>query len=235
MNAPAATRQLVLDVGLHDGAVFDGFVAGDNAALVETLKQQAAGGGEAQVYLYGAPGAGKSHLLQAACHAANQAGLTASYLPLRDMPGVGAGVLEGLEQVALVCIDDLQAVAGDDAWERGLFNLVNASRAAGNSLVFAAAEGPAGLGVRLPDLASRLSWGAVFRLQPLSDADRLAVLRRRAERRGFELPDEVGRYLLNNCPRDLGSLIGLLDHIDRATLAEQRRVTIPFIRQLLAS
>lgn len=235
MSAPAVARQLVLDVGLRDGAVFDGFVAGDNAALVQLLKAQAAGEGEAQVFVHGTGGSGKSHLLQAACQAANQAGLTASYLPLADMPGMGAGVLEGLEQVALVCLDDLQVVAGDADWELGLFNLVNASRAAGNSLVFAATERPAGLAMQLPDLVSRLSWGAVFRLQPLSDADRLAVLQRRAERRGFELPAEVGRYLLNNCPRDLGSLIDLLERIDRATLEEQRRVTIPFIRKLLSS
>lgn len=233
MSASASARQLVLDVGLHDAAVFDGFVPGDNATLVATLQQQATGGGDEQVFLFGGAGSGKSHLLQATCHAANQAGLTASYLPLAAMPGVGAGVLDGLEHVALVCIDDLQVIAGDPEWERGLFNLINASRAAGNRLVFAASDTPAGLGIALPDLTSRLAWGAVFRLHPLTDEIKLDVLRRRARRRGFELPEEGARYLLNNCPRDLGSLLGMLDRIDRATLAEQRRVTIPFIRRLL--
>lgn len=233
MNSPAMARQLVLDVGLHDGAVFEAFFPGGNAAALATLKAQAAGTGELQVLLYGVAGTGKTHLLQAACHGANRAGLTASYLPLADMPGVGAGVLEGLEHVDLICIDDLQVVAGDADWERGLFNLINASRARGTRMIMAGTAPPTALGIGLPDLASRLSWGAVFRLQALDDADKLAVLRHRASRRGFELPEEVGRYLLNNCPRDLGSLIEILERIDRATLAEQRRVTVPFIKQLL--
>ena len=235
MSAPAMARQLVLDVGLHDGQVFDAFVPGENAALVATLRAQARGEGDSQVFVFGAAGAGKSHLLQAACHAANQVGMTASYLPLGDMPGVGAGVLEGLEHVDLVCIDDLHRVAGDEAWEIGLFNLINASRAAGGRIVFAASDSPGALPVVLPDLASRLAWGAVFRLSPLNDEEKLAVLRRRAERRGFELPSDVARYLLRQCPRDLGSLLDLLDRIEHATLAEQRRVTIPFIKQLLGS
>ena len=235
MNVSAMARQLVLDVGLHDGQVFDAFIPGDNAALVATLQAQARGTGDSQVFVFGANGSGKSHLLQAACHEANRAGLTASYLPLAEMPGMGAGVLEGLEYVDLVCIDDLQMAVGDEAWERGLFNLVNASRAAGNRIAFAAVDAPAMLKVSLPDLASRLAWGAVFRLLPLQDDDKLVVLRHRAERRGFELPEEVGRYLLRNCPRDLGSLLNLLDRIEHATLAEQRRVTVPFIKQLLES
>lgn len=230
---PQTGEQLVLNVGLRDGAVFDAFMAEGNAPLVATLKRMAEGAGDEQVFIHGATASGKTHLLQAACHAAHAAGLTAAYLPLAELAAAGPPILVDLESVALVCLDDLDRVLGQPEWERGVFNLINGARAEGHRLVMAAALGPAEWGVELPDLASRLQWGGVYRLQPLNDAQKLEALVLRARRRGFELSEEAARYLLNNCPRDLSSLLEVLDRLDEATLAQQRRVTIPFIKALL--
>ena len=226
-------EQLVLNVSLRDAAVFGTYYAGDHATALNTLEVMAEGNGESQVFLWGPAASGKSHLLQAVCHRAAQCGLSTAYLPLRSLGTQDASALEGMADLAVLCIDDLDALAGRADWERALFHLINASRTHGHRLVFAAQQNPAHLEVGLPDLASRLLWGPVFHLQPLDDAAKLAALVQRAQRRGFELPQEAGQYLLRNCPRDLGHLLEILDRLDKATLAAQRRVTVPFIKAVL--
>jgi DnaA family protein len=113
-----------------------------------------------------------------------------------------------------------------------LFTLTERLRAAGGTLISAADSPPARLGLRLPDLTSRLAWGTVYALEPLSDAEKLEAIRLRAHNRGFEMPEEVVQYILSRYPRDLRSLFDLLERIDRASLVQQRRVTIPFLRRL---
>lgn len=226
-------RQLTLKVGLRDGAVFEAFHAADNALCLNSLSALAEGRGETQLYIWGAPGSGKSHLLQAACHRAREVGLSTAYLPLDAMPESGGGVLEDMEAHEVLCLDALDAVLGVPAWDLALFNLINASRALGHRMVFASHDNPAHMPISLPDLRSRLLWGAVHRLQALDDEAKLAALRQRAHRRGFELPEEAGRYLLKVCPRDLGDLLEVLERLDHATLASQRKVTIPFIKTVL--
>jgi DnaA family protein len=142
-------------------------------------------------------------------------------------------LLEGLEQQALIAIDDVQAIAGMPQWEEALFHLYNRVRDYGHRLVVSATVAPAGLTLTLPDLISRLGWGPVFQLATLSDADKRAALQMRARRRGLELGNEVAEYLLRRCPRDMDSLFSLLNQLDRASLVAQRRLTIPFVRELL--
>lgn len=221
------TRQLPLGVNLRDGAAFANFLPGPNAAAVACLRA----GEEPLVYLWGAGGTGKSHLLQAACAAAGQDGRPAAYLPLDG--GFAPEVLAGWENLPLVCLDDLQAVAGRMAWERALFNLCNGLREQGGRLAVAADAPPAGLALQLPDLRSRLSQGVVFQLRELEDPDKLAALRLRARRRGFELPDDTAQYLLSRYRRDMPSLCRLLDVLDTASLSAQRRLTIPFVKSVL--
>ncbi len=221
--------QIPLPLALTGSATFDTFVAGANGALVETLRR----GSEPFVYLAGGAGSGKSHLLQAACHAAHGAGGRCAYLPLGSGPGLAPEVLEGLEALELVCLDELEAVAGDPGWERALFRFYNAMRERGGRLYAAARAVPDALDVRLPDLASRLAWGPVFRLHPLADADLARALVLRARARGLELPPEVADYLLRRCPREPAALFALLERLDEASLAAQRRLTIPFVRRLL--
>lgn len=223
-------RQLALDIGLRDTATFEAFEPGRNADVVSLLTAMTSGGGEPQIFIHGPGGSGKSHLLQATCHAATG---TAVWLPLRELGRLGPGLLENLETAGLVCLDDLDAVLPDADWEAALFGFVNAARARGARLVFTAAAGPAALGIGLPDLVSRLTWGPVFHLQPLDDEGRRAVLVRRARAHGFDLPPETVDYILRRCPRNLPALMALLDRIDRETLVEQRRVTVPFMRDLL--
>lgn len=220
---------MTLRVGLRDSATFANFLAGDNAAALHLLQQ----GGEPFVYLWGGQGSGRTHLLQAACHAESAHGGSPAYLPLAALARAGTAVLDGLEQMSLVCLDDLQAVAGQGAWEEGLFHLYNRVRDAGGRLLAAADAGPAVLGVQLADLRSRLSWGPVFQLQSLDDAGKLAALQLRARARGMELGAEVGAYLLRRCPRDMHALFELLERLDQASLAAQRRLTIPFVRELI--
>lgn len=217
--------QLPLGIALADGATFDNYLPGENAAAVASVR----GAAEAFVYLWGARGTGRTHLLQAACHAA--VGDAAAYLPLAQHRDLSPELLEGLEHTALVCLDDIDAIVGIEPWELGLFHLYNRLRESGTRLLVAADRAPAALALRLPDLTSRLGWGPVFQLHALTDTDKLAALQLRARGRGLELPDDVGHYLLRRCPRDMHSLFHVLDVLDRAALAAQRRLTIPFVRE----
>lgn len=226
-------EQLVLNVHLRDAAVFDAFYAGTNGAVLESLKGLASGTGEQQVYAWGAMQTGKSHLLQAVCHQAAESGASSAYLPLAQFPH-SPEVLADMESVQVLAVDDLDLVAGKADWEFALFNLINGLRAQGHRLAMASVQNPVHLPVGLPDLASRLLWGPVFRLEALSDDGKLAALQHRALRRGFDLPTEVAAYMLRHQPRDLDYLMGLLDDIDAATLAAQRRATLPFIKSVLA-
>ena len=113
-----------------------------------------------------------------------------------------------------------------------MFALCERLRAAGGMLLAAGARPPRELGLKLPDLATRLGWGPVYALTPLGDDERLEAVRLRARNRGLEMPEEVARYILARYPRDLDSLFALLDKLDVASLAEQRRLTIPFLRSL---
>lgn len=226
-------RQLALDIGLRPHASLAGFVPGPNGAVREVLRGLAAGTVEGPVRLWGGTGTGKTHLLQAACRAAHEAGRRCAYLPLAPPRGFGSGVLEGLEQLDLVCIDDLDAVAGGREWEVALVDLYHRLQETGGRLAAAGRARPDAAG-GLPDLASRLTAGLVFGLRALEDGDKLRVVRARAEACGLVLAPEAADYLLTRCHRDLGSLCAVLDRLDAAALAARRRVTVPFIRSVLA-
>lgn len=232
------SAQLPLNVRLRDSSSFDNFWSARNREAVASLKAATDalgdGGGprEAVIYLWGEPGTGRTHLLEAACHAAHARGQSAAYVPLAEARTLAPALLEDREMTALVCLDDLDVIAGDAAWERAVFALTERLRAAHGTLVVGARRGPAQLGLSLPDLASRLAWGLVYQLHALSDEDKLDAVRLRAARRGLELSDEVARYMLQRHARDLHSLFGLLDRLDQASLAQQRRITIPFLRGL---
>jgi DnaA family protein len=224
-------QQLTLNIRPRAGATFAAFYPGPNQAAVHALAEEH--GGACQVYLWGAPATGKSHLLQAVCHRMSELGRGSAYLPLARFEAADAAVLEDLSGISSVCVDDVDAVAGYPAWERGLFNLINGVRGAGHRLVLASHGSPANMIFDLPDLKSRLLWGAVFHLRALDDEAKLAALKARANQCGLELKDEAGRFLLNNCRRDLNALFGALARVDQASLAAQRRVTVPFIKSVL--
>ncbi|WP_043739849.1 DnaA regulatory inactivator Hda [Thioalkalivibrio nitratireducens] len=229
-------QQLPLDLRLRDSSRFETFHAGNNGLAVAAVQAVArafpeAGTGERQVYLHGDAGSGKTHLLQAACHEAFSRGHRCGYLPLAEFAARDpAAVLEALDQLDLLVLDDLQAVAGQRGWERALFGLINRVRDRDGRLVLAARAGPDGIGCLLPDLVSRLAWGPVFRLEQPGEAGIRTILQQQAARRGLTLSTAVADYLLRHECRDLDRLLRLLDRLDLAALAAQRRLTIPFVR-----
>lgn len=186
------------------------------------------------LYLSGPMGSGKTHLLLAACAEAQQLGRRATYLPLLPLAGRLSAALEGHDSADLVCFDGLDAIVGNRDDEVALFHTHNRLRSAGTMVLYAARNPPAALGLGLADLQSRLGQCTRLMLEALDDDGRRAVLQQRAARRGLELDDAVLDYLFRRVGRDLASLSALLDRMDRESLAAQRRVTVPFVRQLLA-
>lgn len=204
-----------------------------HAQLAALLEQVALARASDWLYLAGPSGSGKSHLLLAACAQARAAGLDATYLPLPAIAGRLGEALQGQARAALVCLDGLDAIAGHREDEVALFHFHNAARSADARVVYAAVEMPSALPLVLPDLRSRLEQCTRIALEPLDEAGRREVLRQRAARRGLELDDAVLDWLFRRVGRDLVSLTQLLDRLDRASLAEQRRLTIPFLREQL--
>ena len=224
--------QLALPLRLADHAVFASFLATGNEALVATLSGLAAGEDVAGCWVWGAAASGKTHLLQATCEkAADQA----VYVPLTMLLEAGPGMLDGLASRSLVCIDDIDAVAGRPEWELSLFKLYNELGATGGRMVAAAKAPPRACNFELADLGSRLTQLAAFQLHSLGDSETRAALQLRAAHRGLDLPDETAAYLLSRNRRDMASLYELLDKLDAEALRAQRRLTIPFVRSVLDS
>jgi DnaA family protein len=213
---------------------FDSFhVGATNGSALDVVRRAAEMEAAPWVFVSGTAGSGKTHLLIAACNAAQSQSRRAQYVPLRTLSGARDGTVRGLGGCDLLALDDVDALAGDRDAEHALFDLYNRCRAEGSTLLFSAATPPAQAGITLPDLVSRLAICTQATLKPLDDGERRSVLRARAEARGIELDDAVLDFLFNRYARDLGSLATLLDRIDRESLAAKRRVTVPFLRGLL--
>lgn len=222
-------KQLPLSVRLQDRAVFASFLPGSNLEALAAAQDLARGPGVALLYLHGVAGAGRSHLLQAICAAVAGSG----YFPLRQLRDLGPTVLEGVAGLPVVALDDLDAVAGDAQWERHLFGLYNECAGNGARLAVSAAAPASSLPLVLPDLASRLAAMPHYALRPLDESQQRQALQLRAAQRGVELPAETLLYLQRRFARDMTSLNRLLDQLDLASLEEQRRLTLPFIRRVL--
>ena len=222
--------QLVLPLQLADHAVFASFLDHGNDTLVSTLASRPSGAAGQGCWWWGAPATGRTHLLQAVC---DKAGDRSVYLPLAMLASAGPDILEGLASRALICIDDIDEVVGQDSWEIALFNLFNELQESGGQLIVAASAAPRECGIILADLASRMSRLPVFQIRALDEQQRAAALQLRARHRGLELPDDTAAYMLKRSRRDMASLYGLLDRLDLEALRAQRRLTIPFVRDVL--
>ena len=210
--------------------MFASFLANGNETLVATLLAVADGSSRQGCWLWGAGATGKTHLLQAVC---DRAGDRSIYLPMDVLSGAGPGILEGLADRDIVCVDDVDRVAGTGEWEFALFRLFNELDANNGQLVVSARAAPRKSGFELADLASRMSRLPVFQLKSLDEGRLVAALQLRAGHRGLELPDETAAYLLKRSRRDMASLYSLLDKLDLEALRAQRRLTIPFVRDVL--
>ncbi|MBN4080134.1 DnaA regulatory inactivator Hda [Beggiatoa alba] len=225
MNVP---EQMPLSIQLLDNARFDNYVSGQNETAVYSIKNTM----EQYVFLWGSSGCGKTHLLQALCHSYAKMNLQISYLPLNNIM-LSPKAFENLETMDLVCLDNVEFVAGDAIWEQALFNLYNRLRDADTRLVVAAEKSPTGLAFKLADLASRMCWGPVYHLKPLNDDEKKQALQTRARNRGLDIEDAVVDYLIKRASRDMQSLFELLEKLDNASLVAKRKITVPFVRELL--
>ena len=224
-----STPQLPLSFNPSAHQCFDAFVQGENADALGAVFAVVADPTQRAVFLFGPDGAGKSHLLVAAARRVEGA----VYLPLALLGANAEAALSARGDAPLVCVDDVHEIAGNRSAEIALFDLYNRCRDAGGRILLAGRQAPLKLPLVLRDLASRLASSAQFPDKPLDEDARRGVLRARAAERGFELDDAVIDFLFRRHARDLGALLTLLDHVDKASLAEQRRVTVPFLRRLI--
>lgn len=220
-------KQLALELSACADRSFGNFVIGANAEVVNALQAVACGDhAERFVYLWGAPGSGRTHLLSAVVAASART------------PAVLAQAAQAGEQLAAVSPDGLIALDDADRLDAHaqhlLFTLYNRIRAASGVLVASGPRPPAGLAVR-PDLATRLAWGLVYEVRALSDADKAVAMNERALEHGFELPREVCEYVLRHGRRDLPSLIALIDALDRCSLETRRPITVPLAREVMSN
>lgn len=224
--------QIPLQLSLPRESRFEDFVAGPNTAVVEALKQVPSET-ESHIFLFGAAGNGKTHLLNALCHKIREQAGRAFYLALKRAPKDAIDSLLGLEELDLVCVDDLHVIAGDAAWEEALFHCFNRIRAASGRLIISSRKSLSTLELGLPDLASRLAWGLQLPLLPLEDHDKLAVINMHSNARGISLPDDVQQYLLKRHDRNLTALIQAVEKLHSAALTNKRRITVPLAREVL--
>lgn len=227
-------QQLLPGFSLSDDADFDSFFAPQSLRLVKsTLQQFVRDGSEDFVYLSGVDGSGKSHLLQAMCKLASEQGKAAIYLPLQQLAGYAPQeVFQGIEAFDVICLDDLDAIAGHTAWEVAVFDLFNQRLQAEKPLYFAAREPARQLPVALPDLQSRLASCLSFQLPNFSDEEKIELLQFRARRRGIELNDACALFIIQRSGRGNAALIQVLDRIDQDSLTAGRKVTVPFIKKV---
>lgn len=218
-------EQLVLGVQLSQAPGFDNFFAGPNSATCDALRRLARAQGLYSACLVGGAASGKTHLLRAAVSESAEGSL---YLGLRELHAVD---LADLESVPLLALDDVDA--GSDDMALPLLRLIDGRRARGLPLLVSSRSAPAQLAELLADLRTRLSAMALLPLRHFRDADRQALLQHLALKRGLDLPEESTRWLISHLPRDPGSLIATMDRLDAAALSQQRRLTLPFLQQVL--
>lgn len=225
-------NQLAFPLSGNDKASFENYWLGRNSELVAAIESSVRVGGSKVVYYYGPSGAGKSHLLFAAMRLAKSDVINTSYLSLSDAY-VSVDMLAVVDVKQVVCVDDIEAWAGDREKERALFTLFEQIKHAGGQLIVSATQPPDSSGFVINDLVSRLSSGLIYPLHELNDEQRFDALKMRAKHRGLSISDDAVRYLQNRWARDTGELFSVLERIDHASLVEQRRVTIPFLQNLL--
>lgn len=231
-------QQAVLDVRLKVGATLDSFVKGINQELIDrlySLQKDLQSNAELSTqffYLWGSAGVGKSHLMHALCQNSNFGQRKVAYVPL-TMPELSPEYLDALEHIELICVDDIQHIAGQAHWETALFHLYNKVREHGHCMVVSGNVAPTQLSLGLNDLKSRLAWGLTYQVHELDDNEKMQAIKQQANLLGFNLPENVAQYLISRCPRDSHSLFSVLDKIDKASLVEQRKITIPFVKQLI--
>jgi len=228
------TTQLSLSISLRDDATFANFLTtGESRAQAKALLA-----GDHQlnmhlVYVWGALGTGVSHFVQAACHETSRQNKTVQYLPLAELSAVNVELLlDGLEKQSLVCLEGIEVICGDSRWEQALFNFYNKMISLDHQILVTSDRPPGSLPLQLPDLRSRFSSGVSFHFPPYSDGDKSDILIFRAARLGIEITEEVAKFIVFRCSREMDDLMIALQRLDAASLEAKRRITIPFIKTI---
>lgn len=233
------TSQLTLSVQLPDDETFNSYLSESNRLVVSQLKlfieqdQIIKPNQPNSFYLFGLTGVGKSHLLHACSAYAAQLNKTSVCLSCAELLLLSVEVLDGLEQIDVICLDDIQLIVDNKLWQQAIFDLYNRVLEQNNCLLISGDQSANQLGLSLPDLISRLSWGFTEQVKPLDDEEKVASLQYRALKRGLTLSSEAANFLLNRLSREMGNLIASLDILDKASIRDQRKITIPFIKDVL--
>ena len=230
----ALIKQIPLQFEFRANQTFDDYFPGSNLEIVTHLQKSIINQAQDQVFIWGESGLGKSHLLQACCHQAQSIGLSSFYFALTPSDLPDASLLSGLDEFDLVCFDNIDQIVGHEDWELAFFSFYNLQRDQGHTLILSANCPPNDIAVKLPDLKTRLNWGLTLKILPLTDEDKIAALIFKADQMGFEITPKAVRFLLTHTNRDLSSLWTLLTKLDQASLAAKRKLTIPFLKQILA-
>lgn len=242
-------NQLTLGISLRDDATFTNFSVGRNETSIHFLQHfllnsntfipSSTENNQGQmnehiIYLWGSMGCGLSHLLQACCHYLSAQAVACLYLPLTQARDLSPNILDGLDNLSLIAIDDVDAITGQGDWEEELFHFYNRILPHNNTrVIFSGHIAAKQLPLQLPDLQSRLNSLLSIHIDSLEDDEKLTVLQSRAKARGLEISQQVGLFLLNRCSRNMGSLFQILEKLDHASMVAQRKLTIPFVKSVL--
>ena len=233
-NSHHFSQQYPLDIAPRTFATFETFVNTQENVLLDSLKELRVQLKEPrQFYLWGARQTGKSHLLHAICNYLTSTKQNSIYLPLKEFSSSDSIILQDIHHLDVICVDDVDQVIGDYDWEKALFQLINELRTENKSLVMTASNNPSSMKVLIPDLASRLVWGPVYKLNTLDDEQKANALQLHAEARGFNISSDVCGYLIKRYSRELKQLVDLLNQIDQQSLVHKRKVTVPFVKTVL--
>ena len=231
--------QLALSVQLPDDETFESFVGNTNQESAELLEQfivnKIDDKSVSSFYLFGLSGVGKSHLLHAVSNLADSLNLSSLCLSVSELIQLPVNMLDGLENIDVVCIDDVHLLVGNMTWQQAIFDLFNRLKEQNKKVVISGDQAVSDLSLELPDLVSRLSWGLVAQVKPLTDDEKMTAIQYRAQQRGLVIQGETIKFLFNHYSRDMQVLVGYLDTLDKLSIREQRKITIPFIKQALSS
>lgn len=226
--------QLPLPIHQLDDDTLENFYSNNNLLLLNSLRSNFAQLRQPFFFIWGQPSSGKTHLLKAVSNDFLLHQRPAIYVPLKQSHYFSPAVLDNLEYQEAVCLDDIQQVMADPLWEEAIFDLINRIKERGKTLLLMSADQPIkSLTIQLADLISRLNWGEIYQLQPLDDPQKILVLQQKAQQKGFELPLDTANFLLKRLDRDNHTLFSVLEHLDKASLQAQRKLTIPFVKAIL--
>ncbi len=222
-------RQIPLDVSLSEYMTFETFYLGPNKSVVDSLRDEK----NQLIWLAGLEGFGKTHLLHAFLNSHEHENKKVLYLPMSESQDFTPDILDNLAQYDLVAIDDIENIIGDMTWEEQLLKFYEDSYSTRNKILITAHDTPKGLNFLLPDLSSRFNLALIERLRPMNEDEMIKAILIHSKARGFDLPEDSAKYLINRVPRDVSVLVDMIKLLDYESLSMQRKLTIPFIKTVL--